>query len=113
MNGKFPFFGSAILLVTSVKGRAIRSLAAPLAGRGSAANPSITEQEAIQVRELTVALVRMERILATVSASQPSKVKKKKQTPAAKENKKRKTKWRRFHRSRADPTKFLAMLWTL
>lgn len=43
----------------------------PLAGHGSASDPSITEEEAVQIRELTIAFVRMERTLATVSASHP------------------------------------------
>lgn len=40
----------------------------PLAGHGSTSDPSITEGEAIQVRELTVALVRMERTLTNLSS---------------------------------------------
>lgn len=40
----------------------------PLAGHGSPSDPSITEGEAIQVRELTVALVRMERTLTNLSS---------------------------------------------
>lgn len=35
----------------------------PLAGHGSASDPSITQQEAIQIRELAVVLVRLERAL--------------------------------------------------
>jgi hypothetical protein len=56
----------------------------PLAGHGSVANPSVTEEEAIQVRELTVALVRMERTLAGVSTSAAPNVKRKQHTPDAK-----------------------------
>jgi hypothetical protein len=52
----------------------------PLAAHGSPVNPSITEEEAIQVRELTIALVRMERTLATVSTSVPPSAKKYKRT---------------------------------
>lgn len=38
----------------------------PLAGHGSINDPSITEQEAMQVRELTVSLVRLERSLGNI-----------------------------------------------
>jgi len=48
----------------------------PLAGHGSIQDPAITEEEAVQVKVLTQALVRLERLLATLtvsSASAPSK----------------------------------------
>ncbi len=48
----------------------------PLAGHGSASAPSITEEEAVHVRELTITLIRLERTLATVSASHPATAKK-------------------------------------
>ncbi|KCZ53200.1 hypothetical protein HY29_17450 [Hyphomonas beringensis] len=48
----------------------------PLAGHGSASDPSITEEEAVQVRELTIAFVRLERTLLTASANRPAQVKK-------------------------------------
>lgn len=44
----------------------------PLAGHGSISNPSITQEEAIQVRVLTIALVRLERTLSEVSVTQHS-----------------------------------------
>ena len=39
----------------------------PLAGHGSTFDASVTQEEAIQIRELTIAVVRLERTLATVS----------------------------------------------
>ena len=39
----------------------------PLAGHGSLADPSSTESEAIQVRELTLTFVRLERLLVTAA----------------------------------------------
>lgn len=39
----------------------------PLAGHGSARDPSATREEAVQVRELTYAFVRLERVLSGVS----------------------------------------------
>ncbi len=39
----------------------------PLAGHGSVAVPGVTEAEAIQIRELSVAFVRMERLLARIA----------------------------------------------
>jgi hypothetical protein len=62
----------------------------PLAGHGSIANPSITEEEAIQVRELTIALVRMERTLAMIPAGQARSGKRSKRAPSAKSGKKTK-----------------------
>lgn len=41
----------------------------PLAGHGSVSDASITQEEAIQIRELTTAVVRLERMLTTVSQS--------------------------------------------
>jgi hypothetical protein len=42
----------------------------PLAGHGSTSDPTITEEDAVQVRELTIALVRMETTLAALSVKQ-------------------------------------------
>jgi hypothetical protein len=55
----------------------------PLAGHGSSSDPSITQEEAIQVRELTIAFVRLERTLATVSEISPSRKQSKKKTGLA------------------------------
>lgn len=45
----------------------------PLAGHGSIELAGVTEAEAIQIRELSIAIVRMERLLARVeSAEQPT-----------------------------------------
>lgn len=41
----------------------------PLAGHGSPSQASITEEEAVQVRELAIAFVRLERTLANLSAA--------------------------------------------
>lgn len=47
----------------------------PLAGHGSVTDPLITEEEAVQVRELTIAFVRLERTLAMVDTKQPTFIK--------------------------------------
>ncbi len=53
----------------------------PLAGHGSVADPSVTEAEAIAVRELTIAIVRMERLLASAQSAQIAAAPKKKTKP--------------------------------
>jgi hypothetical protein len=47
----------------------------PLAGHGSVFDASITQEDAVQIRELTIAVVRLERTLATISQSPPVKAK--------------------------------------
>ena len=64
-------------LLDTIEGIFKRRNIEPLAGHGSASDPSITEEEAVQVRELTIAFVRLERTLATVSANRPATAKKK------------------------------------
>ncbi|WP_253709075.1 hypothetical protein [Bradyrhizobium sp. WD16] len=68
-------------LLDTIEGIFKRRNIEPLAGHGSASDPSITEEEAVQVRELTIAFVRLERTLATVTATRPATAKKKQGTP--------------------------------
>jgi hypothetical protein len=71
----------AIPLLDTIEAIFKRRNIEPLAGHGSSSDPSITEEEAIQVRELTIAFVRLERTLSAVSASHPVKAKSKKGAP--------------------------------
>jgi hypothetical protein len=68
----------AVPLLDTIESIFTRRNIEPLAGHGSVSNPSITEDEAIQVRELTIALVRLEHALGSLSLIKVAKPKRKK-----------------------------------